>query len=82
MIGFPLGCSTTRIFCDRVYTLGTKLFETQNAIQEGANEIDMVLAIGMIKSKNYSYVLEEIRSIHEVCQKNGCLLKVIIEIYP
>ena len=59
-----------------------KVKETENAIQNGADEIDMVIAIGKMKSGEYDYVRDEIRKVHEVCKMNNRLLKVIIEIYP
>ena len=67
VIGFPNGYSTKE----------TKVFETKNAVENGADEIDMVINIGALKEKNYDYVLEEIQEIKEACQ--GKLLKVIIE---
>lgn len=67
VIGFPNGYSTTAV----------KVFETQQAVEDGADEIDMVINIGMLKDKNYNDILEEIKAIREACQ--GKLLKVIIE---
>lgn len=67
VIGFPNGNSTT----------ASKVFETENAVANGADEIDMVINIGMLKSGNYNYVLDEIRQIQKACQ--GRILKVIIE---
>lgn len=67
VIGFPNGYSTT----------ATKYFETEDALKNGAKEIDMVIHIGALKEKRYNDILEEIRSIKEVCGKN--ILKVIIE---
>lgn len=67
VIGFPNGYSTTAV----------KVFETRDAVENGASEIDMVINIGDLKDKNYSAVEEEIRQIHEACQ--GRILKVIIE---
>ena len=67
VIGFPNGYSTTK----------TKVFETENAIQNGADEIDMVINIGDLKSKKYDEILNEINSIKEACKGN--VLKVIIE---
>ena len=67
VIGFPNGYSTKE----------TKVFETQNAIQNGALEIDMVVNIGDIKSKDYDKVLNEIKSIKAACGDK--VLKVIIE---
>lgn len=67
VIGFPLGAMST----------ATKVFETKNALELGADEIDMVLNIGQLKDGNDQYVIDEIKQIKEVC-KDHCL-KVIIE---
>ncbi|MBQ7017302.1 MAG: deoxyribose-phosphate aldolase [Firmicutes bacterium] len=67
VIGFPNGYSTT----------ATKVFETKDAIANGAAEIDMVINVGMLKDKRYAELEEEIRQIHEAC--GGKILKVIIE---
>lgn len=67
VIGFPNGNCTTEV----------KVFETKDAIQKGADEIDMVINIGMLKAKEYTYVLDEIKAIKEAC--DGRILKVIIE---
>lgn len=67
VIGFPNGYSTT----------ATKVFETQDAIANGAEEIDMVINVGALKDKRYQDIENEIRAIHEAC--NGKTLKVIIE---
>lgn len=67
VIGFPNGYSTT----------ATKIFETRDAIANGASEIDMVINIGFLKDGRYDEVEEEIRRIHEAC--DGKILKVIIE---
>lgn len=67
VIGFPNGNMTT----------ATKVFETKDAVANGAEEIDMVINIGMLKAKEYDYVLNEINEIKEAC--DGKLLKVIIE---
>ena len=67
VIGFPNGYSTT----------ASKVFETKDAIANGAEEIDMVINIGFLKDKRYPEVEDEIRQIHEAC--NGKILKVIIE---
>lgn len=53
-----------------------------DAIANGADEIDMVMAVGMLKNHEYDYVLHEIDKIHTICKNSGKLLKVIIEIYP
>ena len=67
VIGFPNGNSTTE----------TKVFETTDAIKNGADEIDMVINIGMLKAKEYAYVLDEIKQIKKACGDR--ILKVIIE---
>ena len=67
VIGFPNGNMTT----------ASKVFETKDAIANGAEEIDMVINIGALKSKRYQEVEDEIRAIHEAC--DGKILKVIIE---
>lgn len=67
VIGFPNGYSTT----------ATKVFETRDAIANGAAEIDMVINVGMVKNGRYEEVEDEIRQIHEAC--DGKILKVIIE---
>lgn len=68
VIGFPLGANT----------LETKVFETTNAIKNGATEIDIVINIGALKDKNYTLVEEEIRSVVDAA-KGKALVKVIIE---
>ena len=67
VIGFPNGYSTTAV----------KEFETKDAIQGGASEIDMVINIGWLKDKKYDLVLEEIRTLKKACGDK--ILKVIIE---
>ena len=67
VIGFPNGNMTT----------ATKVFETEDAVKNGADEIDMVINIGLVKEGKYEEVLEEINAIKKAC--NGKLLKVIIE---
>lgn len=67
VIGFPNGYSTT----------ATKVFETKDAVANGASEIDMVLNIGFLKDRRYDEIEAEIRAIHEACE--GRILKVIIE---
>lgn len=67
VIGFPNGYSTT----------ATKVFETKDAIANGASEIDMVINVGWLKDKKYDELENEIRQIHEAC--GGKILKVIIE---
>ena len=67
VIGFPNGYQTTEV----------KVFETKTAVADGADEIDMVINIGMLKEKRYDDVLAEIKEVKEAC--SGELLKVIIE---
>lgn len=67
VIGFSNGYSTTE----------TKVFETRDAIQNGADEIDMVIHIGALKDGRYDTVKEEICKIKEACGSH--ILKVIIE---
>lgn len=67
VIGFPNGNMTTK----------TKVFETEDALANGADEIDMVINIGMLKAGDTDYVLNEIRAVREACR--GHILKVIIE---
>ncbi|KMW21855.1 deoxyribose-phosphate aldolase [Enterocloster citroniae] len=67
VIGFPNGNMTT----------AAKVFETEDAVRNGADEIDMVINIGMVKEGLYEQVLEEIRQIKAACA--GKCLKVIIE---
>ena len=68
VIGFPLGASTTEV----------KVFETKDAIEKGAQEIDMVINIAMLKDKEYDYVENEIHQIVEAA-KDKAIVKVIIE---
>ena len=67
VIGFPNGYNATEV----------KVKETEIAIQEGADEIDMVINIGALKDKRYDDILSEIKAIKEVCGDH--ILKVIIE---
>ncbi|MCD8391496.1 MAG: deoxyribose-phosphate aldolase [Firmicutes bacterium] len=67
VIGFPNGYSTT----------AAKVFETEDAVKNGADEIDMVINIGMLKDKKYDLILNEINRVKYAC--GGRILKVIIE---
>lgn len=67
VIGFPNGYSTTLV----------KAFETRDAVENGADEIDMVINIGDLKEKNYIAILNEIMEIKSACRDR--VLKVIIE---
>ena len=62
--------------------LECKILETKDAIANGAEEIDMVIAIGKLKAGQYDYVRDEIDKVHSICKESGKILKVIIEIYP
>lgn len=67
VIGFPNGYNSTR----------AKVFETEDAVANGADEIDMVINIGRLREGNSEYVLNEIKEIRKACE--GKILKVIIE---
>lgn len=67
VIGFPNGNHTT----------AAKVFEAKNAVEEGADELDMVINIGALKEKNYNYVENEIRELKKAAGDR--VLKVIIE---
>lgn len=69
VIGFPLGANTKE----------TKAFETKNALENGADEIDMVINIGLLKSKKFDAVKEEIEELAKICHNEGAILKVILE---
>lgn len=67
VIGFPNGYATTAV----------KVFETEDAIRNGADEIDMVINLGMVKEGDWQGVTEEIRAVKTSCK--GRILKVIVE---
>ena len=67
VVGFPLGANTTE----------TKIFETINAVRDGADEIDMVINVTKLKNRENEFIVDEIRQIKQACQ--GHNLKVIIE---
>ena len=67
VIGFPLGYAATK----------AKVAETEQAIEEGADEIDMVINIAAVKSGDFDYVEKDIRAVRAAC--SGKILKVIIE---
>ncbi len=67
VVGFPLGATSTE----------SKVFETKQAIKDGASEIDMVINVSRLKEHDDEYVLNEIRKIKRACKK--LVLKVIIE---
>lgn len=68
VIGFPLGATSTE----------SKRFEAEQAIKDGATEVDMVINIGRLKDKDYDYVYNDIKAVVEVA-KSRALTKVIIE---
>ena len=68
VVGFPLGMSDTRV----------KAFETRAAIEDGAQEVDMVINVGALKDGKYNFVRSDIQTLKEVCGKD-IVLKVIIE---
>ncbi len=67
VIGFPSGCHTTKV----------KVYETEQALLDGADEIDMVIRIGDLKEGRDAEILSEIRAVKEACGAH--ILKVIIE---
>ena len=67
VVGFPLGSMTTE----------SKMFETEQALKNGASEIDMVINIGKLKDEDYIYVRNEIKLLKKICGNK--ILKVIIE---
>ena len=69
VVGFPHGNSTINV----------KAYETEQAIKEGAMEIDMVVNIGKVLGEDWDYVEQEIAAIREVTGKNKAILKVIFE---
>ena len=69
VIGFPLGATSTEV----------KAFETQNAIDHGATEIDMVINIGALKAGDNDLVARDIQEVVKVAHKAGAIVKVIIE---
>lgn len=68
-ISFPLGQTS----------LETKLFETKDAIDQGADEIDYVINVGKVKEKDYDYIRQEMESIVQICRENEVIVKVIFE---
>lgn len=67
--GFPLGGFPT----------DTKVYEARNYVNAGADEIDMVMSVGLLKAGDYQYVLDDIRSVVDVVHPKGGLVKVILE---
>ena len=69
VIGFPLGANTPEV----------KAFETRNAIENGAQEIDMVINIGALKSGNYEFVKKDMTAVVKVAKERNVVTKVILE---
>ena len=69
VVGFPLGATSTE----------AKVFETQQAIRDGASEVDMVINVGGLKSRDYELVEQDIASVARACHAANAILKVIIE---
>ncbi|PID84652.1 MAG: deoxyribose-phosphate aldolase [Chloroflexi bacterium] len=69
VVGFPLGANTT----------AAKIFETQDVVAQGATEVDMVINVGALKSKNYAAVLDDIAGVTKAAHEGEALVKVIIE---
>lgn len=69
VVGFPLGATSTE----------SKVFETQKAIRDGATEVDMVINVGALRSRDYELVERDIASVARACHADGAILKVIIE---
>jgi deoxyribose-phosphate aldolase len=69
VIGFPLGSTTTEV----------KQYETEQAIKNGANEVDMVINVGQLKQGNYGYVEKDVEAVVSTAKRHNVLSKVIIE---
>jgi deoxyribose-phosphate aldolase len=69
VVGFPLGATPPEV----------KAYEAQQAINDGATEVDMVINIGALKSQDYALVEQDIATLARTCHNNGAILKVIIE---
>lgn len=67
VVGFPLGASESEV----------KAFEAARAVENGADEVDMVINVGALKDKDYSLVKDDIKAVRNACE--GKILKVIIE---
>lgn len=67
VVGFPLGANVSEV----------KAFETERAVKDGADEIDMVLNVSKLKDKDYEFVLEDIKAVKKACADKP--LKVILE---
>lgn len=69
VIGFPLGATPTEV----------KVFEAERALEDGADELDMVINIGALKDRDYEYVRGDIGEVVKVAHERGAKVKVIIE---
>ncbi|MCK7524673.1 MAG: deoxyribose-phosphate aldolase [Ignavibacteriales bacterium] len=69
VIGFPLGATTTQ----------TKFLEAEEAIKNGAEELDMVINVGKLKDRDYDFVFNDIKSIADLSKRHLCTSKVILE---
>jgi deoxyribose-phosphate aldolase len=69
VVGFPLGATPPEV----------KAYEAQQAIDDGATEVDMVINVGALKSKDYTLVERDIATVARTCHTGGAILKVIIE---
>jgi deoxyribose-phosphate aldolase len=69
VVGFPLGATSPEV----------KSYEAQQAIEDGATEIDMVINVGALKSKDYELVERDIATVTRTCHNNRAICKVIIE---
>lgn len=67
VVGFPLGAMST----------DAKAYETRKAVEDGADEIDMVISVGQLKTGSYDEVYEDVKAVREACQ--GKVLKLIFE---
>ena len=69
VVGFPLGATSTEV----------KVFEAQQAIRDGAIEVDMVINVGALKSRDYELAERDVASVARACHASNAILKVIIE---
>ena len=69
VIGFPHGNSSTKV----------KVFEAEQACNDGAKEVDMVINIGKTLGADWEYVENEIKSVTDICHRNNAIVKVIFE---
>ena len=65
VIGFPLGATTTQ----------SKVLEAEEAIKNGAEELDMVINIGRLKDKDYNYVYNDLSQVADLSKKHLCIVK-------